>query len=68
MCVVMVDVVKDNNDLLNCFHLEFFCLFVCFAILTGYWVFILEVLVGLHRTIQLQLLQHYWLGHRLGLL
>ena len=25
-------------------------------------------LVGLHRTIQLQLLQHYWSGHRLGLL
>ena len=25
-------------------------------------------LVGLHRTIQLQLLQCYWLGHRLGLL
>ena len=24
-------------------------------------------LVGLHRTIQLQVLQHYWLGHRLGL-
>ena len=24
--------------------------------------------VGLHRTIQLQFLQHYWLGHRLGLL
>ena len=23
--------------------------------------------VGLHRTFQLQLLQHYWLGHRLGL-
>ena len=23
--------------------------------------------VGLHRTIQLQLLQYYWLGHRLGL-
>ena len=22
--------------------------------------------VGLHRTVQLQLLQHYWLGHRLG--
>ena len=22
-------------------------------------------LTGLHRTIQLQLLQHYWLGHRL---
>ena len=28
----------------------------------------LEGLVGLHRTIQLQLLQHYWSGHRLGLL
>ena len=26
----------------------------------------LEDLVGLHRTVQL--LQHYWLGHRLGLL
>ena len=25
-------------------------------------------LVGLHRTVQLQLLQHYWSGHRLGLL
>ena len=23
-------------------------------------------LAGLHRTIELQLLQHYWLGHRLG--
>ena len=28
---------------------------------------VLKGLVGLHRTIQLQLLQHYWLGHRLGL-
>ena len=25
-------------------------------------------LIGLHRTIQLQLIQHYWSGHRLGLL
>ena len=31
-------------------------------------VFVLEGLVGLHRTIQFQLLSHYWLGHRLGLL
>ena len=31
-------------------------------------VLILEGLIGLHRTVQLQLLQHYWLGHRLGLL
>ena len=27
---------------------------------------VLEGLVGLHRTIQLQLLQHYWLGHTHG--
>ena len=31
-------------------------------------VLVLEVLVSLHRTIQLQPLQHYRLGHRLGLL
>ena len=30
-----------------------------------FWVLVLKGLVGLHRTIQLQLLQHYWLGHRL---
>ena len=33
-----------------------------------FWVLVLKVLVGLHRTIQLQPLQCYWLGHRLGLL
>ena len=33
-----------------------------------FWVLVLKGLVGLHKTIQLQLLQHYWLGHRLGLL
>ena len=27
-----------------------------------FWVLVLKGLVGLHRTIQLQLLQHYWLG------
>ena len=31
-------------------------------------VLVLEGLVGLHRTAQLQLLQHYWSGHRLVLL
>ena len=31
-------------------------------------MFILKGLVGLHRTVQLQLLQRYWLGHRPGLL
>ena len=29
---------------------------------------VLKGLVGLHRTVQLQLLQHYWSGYRLGLL
>ena len=28
---------------------------------------VLKGLVGLHRTIQLQLLQRYWLGHRLDI-
>ena len=32
-----------------------------------FWVLVLKGLVSLHRTVQLQLLQHYWLGHRLGL-
>ena len=31
-------------------------------------VLALKGLVGLHRTAKLQLLQHYWLGHKLGLL
>ena len=37
-------------------------LFVCVCVL------VLEGLAGLHRTVQLQLLKHNWLGHRLGLL
>ena len=32
------------------------------------WVLVLEGLVGLHRTVEFQLLQHYWLGNRLRLL
>ena len=35
---------------------------------TSFWVLVLDGLVYPHRTIQLQLLQHYWMGHRLGLL
>ena len=31
------------------------------------WVLVLEGLVGFHGSVQLQLLQHYWAGHRLGL-
>ena len=33
-----------------------------------FWVLVLKGLIGLHRTVQHQLLQHYWLEHRLGLL
>ena len=33
-----------------------------------FWVLVLKGLIGLHRTVQLQFLQHYRLGHRLGLL
>ena len=33
-----------------------------------FWVLVLGGLICLHRTVQLQLLQHYWLGHRLRLL
>ena len=32
-----------------------------------FWVLVLEGLEGFQRTIQLQLLQHYCLGHRFGL-
>ena len=35
---------------------------------TSFLGLVLEGLVGLHRTIQFQFLQHYWSGHRLGLL
>ena len=33
-----------------------------------FWVLVLKDLAGLHRNVQLQLLQHYWLEHRLRLL
>ena len=32
-----------------------------------FWVLVPQGLVGLHRTVQPQLLQNYWLEHRLGL-
>ena len=41
-----------------------------FPIVKGhlFWMLVLEGLVHLYINIQLQLLQHYWLGHRFGLL
>ena len=48
---------------------SYFCILLPYNERTYFsWVLVLEGLLGLHRTIQLQLLQHYWLGHRLGLL
>ena len=35
---------------------------------TSFGVLVLEGLVGLHKTVQLRLLQHFWSEHTLGLL
>ena len=51
----------------RCFLTSYFCIPVPYTekdIFLG--VLVLD-LVGLHSTVQLQRLQHYWLGHRLGL-
>ena len=69
---------------LSCFILYSKAKLVCYSryLLTSYFctpvpfnkkdiflgVLVLEGLVGLHRTVHLQLLQHCWLGHRFGLL
>ena len=53
----------------RCFLTSYFCIPVPYDEKdTFFWVLVLEGLVGLHRTIQFHLFQHYWLGHRLGLL
>ena len=69
-CVLLHIVLQGQTYLLLCVSLDFFfCIPVTYDE-KGYllWVWVLEGLVDLHRTIRLQLLQHYWLGHRLGLL
>ena len=50
------------------FLTSYFCIPVPCNEKDTFWVLVLEGLVGLHRTVQLQLLQHYWLGRRLRLL
>ena len=47
---------------------SYFCIPVPYNEKDIFFGLVLEGFVGLHRTIQLQLLQHYWLGHKLGLL
>ena len=56
----------------TCCYRYFFTSYFCISVPYNekdifFWDLVLKGLVGLHRTIQLQLLQHYWLGHRLGL-
>ena len=52
----------------RCFLTSYFCISVPYNEKDiFFWVLVLKGLVGLHRTIQLQLLQCYWSGHRLGL-
>ena len=47
----------------RCFLTSYFCIPVPYNEKDIFWgVLILESLVGLHRTVQLQLLQHYWWG------
>ena len=70
-CVLLVKLYQP----LQCFIVYSKAKFACYSrsILTSYFcgVLVLEDIVGLHRTfklLHLLLLQHYWLGHRLGLL
>ena len=57
----------------NCLLLQMFLDFLLLHSSPLYWkghlfqVLVLEGLVGLYGTVQFQLLQCYWLGHRLGL-
>ena len=47
---------------------SYFCILVPCDVKEPFLGVNLEGLVGLHRTVQLQLLRHWWLGHSLGLL
>ena len=49
----------------RCFLTSYFCIPVPYDEKASFFVLVLKGLVGLHRTVQLQLLQYYWLGHRL---
>ena len=67
-CILLAKLCKPlySKAKFACFLTSYICIPVSYNekdIFLG--VLVLEGLVGLHRTIQLQLLQHYWLGHRL---
>ena len=44
---------------------SYFCIPVPYNEKDIFFGLVLKDLISLHRTVQLQLLQHYWLGHRL---
>ena len=51
----------------GCFLISYFCITVPYNEKDiFFWVLVLEGLVSLQRTVQLQLLQCYWSGHRFG--
>ena len=68
--VLLHSVLQGQTCLLLHVSLDFLLLHLISLWWNGYLflVLVLVDLIGLHRTIQLQLLQHYWVGHRLGLL
>ena len=51
----------------RCFLTSYFCIPVPYNEKDIFLGLVLKGLVGLYRTVQLQHLQHYWLGHGLGL-
>ena len=68
--VVIHSVLQGQTCLILQISLDFLLLHSSPQLWKGhlFGVLVVEGLVGLHRTIQLQLLQHYWSGLRLGLL
>ena len=52
----------------RCLLISYFCIPIFMINRTPFLVLVLGGLVGLHRTDQLQLFWHRWLGHRFGLL
>ena len=51
----------------RCYLTSYFCIPASIMKRTSFLVLVLKGLARLHRTVQLQLLQHYWSEHRLGL-
>ena len=68
LCDVSFFTPRPNLSVMSCVLTFYFCVLVPYNEKDIFFeVLVLEGVVGLHRTGQLQLLQHYWLGHRLGL-